>query len=64
MKKTIVMCDPPSGWMYGFPKPIPQDVWDDKTTLKWLVEEGYPQHEIDALGDRFYCRYWEQVIEE
>jgi hypothetical protein len=64
MKKTVIMCDPPSGWKYGFPKPIPQDVWDDKTTLKWLLEEGYPQHEIDALGDHFHCRYWEEEIDE
>jgi len=64
MKKTVIMYDPPEGWRYGFPKPIPDDVWDDKTILKWIVSEGYPQEEIDALGELFHGRYWEQVIEE
>lgn len=49
--------DPPSGWKYGFPKPIPNDV---KDVEKWLVENGYPQQEIDRLGEYFYCRYWER----
>ena len=53
---TII--DPPSGWKYGFPKEIPQDRRYD--SLTWLVEQGYPQEEIDALGEHFYCRYWEQ----
>ena len=53
---TII--DPPSGWKYGFPKPIPEDRRYD--SLTWLVEQGYPQSEIDALGEHFYCRYWEQ----
>jgi len=47
--------DPPFGWMYGFPKAIPNDVDDTK---KWLVENGYPQKIIDDYGDNFYCRYW------
>lgn len=49
------MIDPPSGWLYGFPKPIPEDI---KNVKKWLTENGYPQSEIDALGEHFYCRYW------
>ena len=53
----VKMIDPPSGWRYGFPKAIPQDVTD---TQKWLVENGYPQQEIDACGDYFFVRYWEQ----
>ena len=52
------MIDPPSGWKYGFPKPIPDDV---KDINKWLVEQGYPQEEIDSYGEYFYCRYWEQL---
>ena len=59
MKTTI--CDPPSGWKYGFPKPMPDDVEDTKT---WLVSEGYPQSEIDSYGDHFYCRYWEAEVED
>jgi hypothetical protein len=49
--------DPPSGWKYGFPKPIPDDITDIN---KWLVEQGYPQEEIDSFGEHFCCRYWEQ----
>ena len=53
----VMMIDPPSGWKYGFPKPFPNGV---ENTIKWLVEKGYPQSEIDACGDHFYCRYWEE----
>ncbi len=48
--------DPPSGWKYGFPKVIPKDADDLR---KWLLEEGYPQWEIDSYGEYFYCRFWE-----
>jgi len=30
--------------------------------MEWLVKEGYPQSEIDACGDHFYCRYWEADV--
>jgi hypothetical protein len=63
MKKLWV--DPPSGWMFGFPK-----IWDQTihTDLRsWLVNEGYPQEEINkyshvedgVVEDNFYCRFWE-----
>ena len=54
------MIDPPSGWMFGFPKPIPDGV---KDINKWLVEQGYPQKLIDDYGDYFYCRYWNEPKE-
>lgn len=47
--------DPPSGWKYGFPKLIPQERMQDPVT--WIVEQGYPQQEVDSLGDHFFCRY-------
>ena len=47
--------DPPSGWKYGFPKVIPEGVTDVKA---WLVKNGYPQWEIDLMGEYFYCRHW------
>jgi len=56
-----LIIDPPSGWKYGFPKPIPEDRLKDQDV--WLVEQGYPQSEIDALGEHFYCRYWEKPDE-
>jgi hypothetical protein len=49
--------DPPSGWQYGFPKPIPNDVKDVK---KWLVDNGYPQKLIDELGEYFFYRSWDR----
>ena len=54
------MCDPPSGWKYGFPKAMPKvfDNWEEQQA--WLVFEGYPQKEIDSYGDHFYCKYWEK----
>jgi hypothetical protein len=56
----MMMCDPPSGWKYGFPKPLPDKVEKEGNVLEWLVEQGYPQAEIDNLGDHFYCRYWQK----
>jgi len=50
------MIDPPSGWKYGFPKPIPNDV---KDIYKWLVDNGYPKNIIDELGEFFFFRCWE-----
>jgi hypothetical protein len=52
MKRKMI--DPPEGWMYGFPKEIPEDV--DVTT--WLVANGYPEKAIASFGDYFYCRFW------
>jgi hypothetical protein len=49
------MIDPPSGWRYGFPKKIPEHV---DNTRQWLLDNGYPQHEIDACGDSFFVRGW------
>ena len=51
--------DPPSGWMYGFPKVLPEGVPDIKV---WLLANGYPQHEIDSCGSSFHCRFWEQHV--
>ena len=60
----VLMCDPPSGWKYGFPKPLPADLGEDESIFPWLLSEGYPQSEIDKLGKSFYCRYWEQEEDE
>jgi hypothetical protein len=57
---TII--DPPSGWKYGFPKPIPEDRLKD--VIVWLVEQGYPKETIDSFGEHFYCGYWEQSEED
>jgi hypothetical protein len=58
LKKLI--CDPPSGWKYGFPKEIPYEVEQNQGTRQWLLDNGYPQSEIDACGDYFFIRFWEK----
>lgn len=58
----VMMVDPPSGWQYGFPKAMP--LLHRPMTLAWLVENGYPQEEIDSYGDHFYVRMWEVEVEE
>ena len=55
-KKTYI--DVPSGWKYGFPKIIPADVLKEHRQLEWIVEQGYPQEEIDKCGKYFAARYW------
>lgn len=59
-KKLVTWVDPPSGWRWGFPKPMPDSV---ENFREWLVSEGYPQAEIDALGDFFYIRCWKAEAE-
>ena len=45
MSKVI---DPPSGWKYGFPKAVPDEILEDHTALaEWLIEEGYPIEDLD-----------------
>jgi len=56
------MIDPPSGWKYGFPMPLPDP--RPENTMKWLIEMGYPEKEIEAMGQYFYSRYWEQEIDD
>lgn len=51
----IKIIDPPSGWLYGFPKEIPEDVTDVRG---WLVQNGYPMEELEAFGDVFPYRCW------
>ena len=55
--KTLII-DPPSGWRYGFPKPVSQEVLDDPERLAiWLMLQGYPEKEIPLAVK--YSRYWE-----
>jgi hypothetical protein len=68
MVNFVKMIDPPAGWRYGFPKVIPENVGNvkngEKSVIEWLLENGYPQREIDSLGDNLHCRYWYQEIKE
>tara|TARA_B110000495_G_scaffold203689_1_gene228814 strand:- start:2642 stop:2833 length:192 start_codon:yes stop_codon:yes gene_type:complete len=57
------MIDPPNGWKYGFPKPVHEDyhILSCFSMTQWLVSEGYPQTEIDKLGDNFFIRSWDEI---
>lgn len=51
----MIMIDPPSGWMYGFPKPYTPK--KGQSTIDWLKENGYPAEKLkDGLA---WCRFWE-----
>lgn len=60
--RKVMMIDPPSGWQYGWPKPLPAAWKEPRFDLrKWFLDEGYPEKDIDfALK---YSRYWSQEIE-
>ena len=58
--RKIKMIDPPKGWLYGFPKEIPEHV---DNTVQWLIENGYPEKVIKDYGDSFYVRGWYEEIE-
>jgi len=55
----FLMIDPPSGWKYGFPRPLDKKV--DQPLEEWLVENGYPQELIDK-GMTRHCRYFESDV--
>ena len=68
-KQYELMIDPtPRGWMYGFPKALPEEAVGGKgadlfvlTSFdleKWLVEEGYP---AEFIG---YWRLWPQELSD
>ena len=50
----MIMVDPPSGWVFGFPKPLPPEVTDFR---QWLIDEGYPESEVDTAIN--CCGCWE-----
>jgi hypothetical protein len=56
----MMYVDPPSGWMYGFPKIIPLRILleeNNEGRAKWFLDQGYPQALIDD-GMLSHCRYW------
>ena len=61
----VTMCDPPEGWKYGFPKPVPEEyhtLGDDFDLKRWLVNEGYPQELTTWRW--FRCRFWEKDLDD
>jgi hypothetical protein len=56
--KTITIYDPPTGWMFGFPreyKPLPGE-----TVAETLKRDGYPEKECGWASK--YCRFWEKEV--
>jgi hypothetical protein len=39
------LVDPPSGWMYGFPRKYNPNPGEDLRA--WLIRVGYPEKEVD-----------------
>jgi|11_taG_2_1085331.scaffolds.fasta_scaffold03933_5 hypothetical protein len=69
MTKRILMCDPPSGWKYGFPRAVPEEgtihyggmdygVRKEFDILEWIFSHGYPKSIYEECGGQFYCKYW------
>lgn len=53
-EKKLILIDPPSGWMYGFPKAITQEQYKAITNLKqWCIDNGYPLSEAISYGEYF-----------
>ena len=56
--RTLVI-DPPSGWRYGFPRPVPEAFFDEGFDLgDWLIACGYPEADVPLAIK--YSRYWEK----
>ncbi len=54
-----LMCDPPEGWKYGFPKEVPY-MWQDVEDIRpWILSQGYPPEVMKSYGDHFHLRFWE-----
>ncbi len=49
----VKMIDPPSGWRYGFPRVLPDDVTDLRA---WYIKCGYPEKDVDFAME--YSRSW------
>jgi len=57
-----MLIDPESGWLYGFPKPAPEDFYklgDDFNMQEWLESEGYPKGKVPH-----YVRFIGETLDE
>ncbi len=48
-----VLYDPPSGWMYGFPKEYKP--LENESLEETLIRDGYPEKDIELAVK--YCRF-------
>lgn len=45
-RETLI--DPPSGWRFGFPKPLPKNFKEENFDLRqWFIDNDYPEEEVD-----------------
>jgi len=60
-KTTTLFIDPPSGWMYGFPKEAPANLREMNADRlnEWLVSNGYPQEEVERWSNSVPCKFFE-----
>ena len=50
----ILNIDPPDGWRYGFPKPIPNNILKNESLMRiWLQAEGYPDIDLALNHSRY-----------
>jgi len=57
-----MIVDPPSGWRYGFPKEVPDHVRISELSAgfrTWLIDEGYPESEVDFGMKHMRC--WDKT---
>ena len=61
----VKFIDPPSGWMYGFPKVddfapshpnLPGEEWKQERR-QWFIDNGYPEKDVELAMK--HCRFWE-----
>lgn len=57
----VLMVDPPEGWKYGFPKPVPDNCVAGQDMTDWLVAQGYPRDLTEKSW--FYLRFWETDVD-
>lgn len=50
------LIDPPSGWLYGFPKQLDRDLVTGRELREWVVKNGYPRSVMDSYCNCFPIR--------
>lgn len=64
MKVLVTFVDPPSGWQFGFPRPLPtgHEQWTEAQRVSWFIDQGYPEKLI-AQGMLDHCRSWIKEVD-
>lgn len=62
--KIYEWVDPPSGWLYGFPKRVDEDYYSiGKNKTEWFVKQGYPIKLINE-GMLNNVRHWYEEVKD